>query len=117
MKTVTDLNNLIPVIVDQIAGQNHDIADAEIEQPKTNCFTYDEGGWYIEVIYNCSGDYHCESGNYWDEPSCDLISASGEVEEISASYLDEETDEEIEFSGEDLDELWSAINRALENIA
>lgn len=127
MKTLKDLKKLIPIIVDQISGTDHEIGESYFEQDEdgwgrcsdytTNYFTYEEDGWLIEVTYQCCGEWDNDPGDYWTPPSCELRKAWGEVTEISASHYDDDTDEETEFEEKDLSELWNAIDEALEDIA
>lgn len=127
MKTKADLNALIPTLVDLLTSQDHEIGDSYYEQdedgwgvchePATNYFCYEEDCWLIEVTYECCGEWDNDPGDYWTPPSSDLRRAWGEVTEISAYHYDEETDEETEFSEDDLNELWSALDKELEDIA
>lgn len=127
MKTKSDLNSLIPTIVELLCNNDHEIGESYIDQdedgwgrcdePATNYLCYEEDGWLIEITYECCGEYYSDPGDYWT-PSCyDLKRAWGEVIEITASHLDEETDEESEFSDEDVKELWNALDKELRNIA
>jgi len=126
MKTITDLNALIPTIVDLLKNNDHEIGESYYERDEdgwgrcdnstTNYFCYEEYGWLIEVTYECCGEWDCDPGDYWTPPSCDLRRAWGEVTEITATHYDEETDEETEFEEKDLKELWEAIDEALKNI-
>lgn len=125
MKTTADLNALIPILTDLVLD-DPEIGTSYYEQdedgwgrcnePETNCVTYEEDGWYIEISFQCCGEWDDDPGDYWTPPSCDLRSAWGEVTEILASHYDEETGEEVEFSDEDCKELWSALDKALENL-
>lgn len=127
MKTLENLKNLIPTIVEQISGADHEIGESYFEQGEdgwgrcndytTNYFTYEEDGWLIEVEYRCCGEWDNDPGDYWTPPSCDLRKAWGEVTEITASHYDEDTEEETEFEDKDLNELWNAIDEALKDIA
>lgn len=127
MKTKADLDALIPTLVDLLTSQDHEIGDSYYEQDEdgwgvchesaTNYFCYEEDGWLIEVTYECCGEWDNDPGDYWTPPSSDLRRAWGEVTEISAYHYDEETDEETEFSEDDLNELWSALDKELEDIA
>lgn len=120
MKSVKDLNELIPILVDMVLdhpkigsryfGRCEEDYDEEWE---SNYVIYEEDGWYIEINYRCCGDWDEDSGDYYTPPSCDLIRAWGEVESIEASYG--EDDDYQEFDDEELDELWKAIDSALEN--
>ena len=58
-----------------------------------------------------------DPGDYWTPPSSDLRKAWGEVTEILVSHYDDDTDEESEFEEDDLKDLWSAIDKELEDIA
>lgn len=126
MKTLEDLKKLIPTIVEQISGADHEIGECYPEQDEdgwgmcsdyeTNYYSYEEDGWLIEVTYECCGEWDNDPGDYWTPPSCDLRKAWGEVTEITATHYDEDTDEETEFERKDLKELWEAIDEALKNI-
>lgn len=125
MKTIADLNALIPQLIDLVLD-DPEIGDSYYEQDedgwgcfndyKTNYACYDEDGWYIEITYECCGEWSCDDGDYWTPTSCDLKRAWGSVSEITACHYDEDTDEETEFSDDDLKELWSALDKALEEI-
>lgn len=126
MKSKSDLNALIPTLVEQFLKKGHEIGESYFEHDEddwgrcedstTNYFCYEEDGWFIEVTYECCGEWDNDPGDYWTPPSSDLIRAWGEVKEISASHYDEDTDEESEFSEEDLCELWEELNKSLEHI-
>ena len=126
MKSKSDLNALIPTLVEQFLKKGHEIGESYFEHDEddwgrcedstTNYFCYAEDGWFIEVTYECCGEWDNDPGDYWTPPSSDLIRAWGEVKEISASHYDEDTDEESEFSEEDLCELWEELNKSLEHI-
>lgn len=127
MKTIDDLKALIPTIVEQFSKNDHEIGESYFEQDEDgwgrcndytdNYFSYEEDGWLIEVSYKCCGEYDNDPGDYWTPPCCDLIKAWGEVTEITASHYDENTDEESEFSDNDLNELWDALDNELKDIA
>ncbi len=127
MKSKSDLNALIPTLVELLSNNDHEIGESYYEQDEdgwgrcdestTNYFYYEENGWCIEVTYECCGERDNAPGDYWTPPVCDLIRAWGEVKEITATHYDEDTDEETEFSKEDLRELWAALDKALEKIA
>lgn len=127
MKTIADLNALIPTLVEQLRHNDHEIGESYLEQNedgwgkcsdyKTNNFYYEEDGWSIEVTYKCAGDWDNDPGDYWTPPCHDLRRAWGEVEDISVYHYDDDTDEEVEFSGDDLNELWKALDKELEDIA
>ncbi len=127
MKTIADLNALIPTIVDLIRNNDHEIGDSYIEQdedgwgrcdePASNYLCYEEDGWLIEISYECCGESYNAPGDCWTPPCYDLIRACGEVTEILASHYDEETGDETEFSEDDVNKLWIALDEELKNIA
>lgn len=127
MKTTTDLNALIPAIVELLKNNGHEIGESYCERDEdgwgrcdesiSNYLCYEEDGWFIEITYECCGEWVYAPGDYWTPPSCDLRSAWGEVKEITAYHYDEETDEETEFGEEDLNELWRALDEELKDIA
>lgn len=108
MKTIADLNAIIPTISEALVANNHEIGE-------TNEFIYDEDGWYVEITYSTDGEYYNEDGDYY-APSCyELKRAWGEVIDLGASYSDEDGNE-VEFSDSDLETLWSALDKALKDI-
>lgn len=127
MKTIADLNALIPTLVDLLRKNGHEIGESYYDQDEdgwglcddstTNYFCYEEDGWLIEVTYECCGEWDNDPGDYLTPPSCDLRRAWGEVTEITATHYDEDTDEESEFSDEDVKILWSALDEELKDIA
>lgn len=101
MKTVRDLNSLIPYIIQEINKQS--IADSTWEDdydedgrwlseiPGYNFVTYIQDGWFIEVSFYSYDDGHNEvrdTNVYFENP------ISGEI---------------IDFEGEELRELINAI--------
>lgn len=127
MKTIAELNALIPEIIAKLSENEHEIGTSSIErsedgygkndEPTANYFTFEEDGWLVEVVYNCCGEWETSSGDYWNPPYCELKKAWGDAVEISASYYDEGAEEETAFSECDLRELKYAINQELRNIA
>lgn len=127
MKTIADLNALIPTLVELIRNNDHEIGESYYEQDEdgwgrcddstTNYLCYEEDGWLIEVTYECCGEWDNDPGDYWTPPSCVLRRAWGEVTEITATHYHEDTDEESEFSEEDVNKLWIALDEELKDIA
>lgn len=127
MKTKSGLNALIPILVEQLSNNDHEIGESYYDQDEdgwgicydtySNNFIYEEDGWSIVVTYECCGEWSNDPGDYLTPPSSDLKRAWGEVKEITASHYDDDTDEESEFSKEDLNELWTALDKTLERIA
>lgn len=123
MKTTSDLNALIPELV-ALATKNPEIGecyrgrceDDYEEEMADNFVCYDEDGWCIEISYQCCGIWDKDRGDYFTPPSCELRRSWGVVTDIFAMHYDEETDEEIKFSGDELKELRVAIENALEHL-
>lgn len=125
MKTVKDLNELIPTIIDMVFDdpeigtsyleQNEDGCVCRCEEPEHNSICYEKDGWYIEVSYDVCGEWSYDPGDYWTPPSTDLKRSWGEVTEIVAWFTDEETGEEYEFTGDELAEIERRINKELED--
>lgn len=124
MKTISDLNSLTPQLIDLV------IADPEIgecnyyrceddsyENWVDNYVCYEEDGWCIEIWYKCCGVCDNTHGDYWSAPGGNLLRAWGKVTDIIASHYDEETDDETEFSEDELNELWNALDKAMKEIA
>lgn len=127
MKTISDLNAIIPAIIEKFEKEEHQIGESYYEPDEDgwgrcddytdNYFVYEEDGWFIEVSYKCCGDWIYDSGDYWTPPSRDLRRAWGEVTEISVCHYDDDTDEESVLDGNDLAGLWCALDKSLEKIA
>lgn len=127
MKTIADLNALIPTLVELIRNNDHEIGESYYEQDEdegvrcddstSNYLCYDEDGWIIEIYYECCGEWDNDPGDYATPPSSNLVRAWGEVTEITAAHYDEDTDDESEFSDEDVKILWSALDEELKDIA
>ncbi|MCM1093760.1 MAG: hypothetical protein NC421_07390 [Lachnospiraceae bacterium] len=117
MKTLEDFKKLIPILVDLVKNNDHEIGESCYERYEDNYVSYDEDGWLIEVSYRCSGEWNIDDGDYLTPPSRELICAWGEITEITASHYDEDTEEESEFSGDELEELWNALSEELKDIA
>lgn len=127
MKTIDDLKALIPTLSELLAKSDHEIGVSYFERDEDgwcvcddyadNYFCYEEDGWSVEVSYKCCGEWDNDSGDYWTPPSCGLRKAWGEVTEISAYHYDDNTDEETTFEDKDLNELWTALDKVLEDIA
>lgn len=125
MKTIEDLNSLIPDLIDLVLDDPQ-IGDSYMDQDEDgwgrcndyedNYVTYEEDGWFIEISFRCCGEWDNDPGDYWTPPSCELRRAWGEVTEITASHEDEETEEYTEFSDDDLKEMWNQIDKALEDL-
>ena len=101
MKTVEDLNTLIPYITNMIlskgiAESSYEEDDDEdgrylVERPGFNSVVYDHDGWFIEVTFYSFEDGHIE------------------IDDANVCYEDPETGEGIDFEGPELSELFRAI--------
>lgn len=127
MKTIADLNALIPTLVELIRNNDHEIGESYYEQDEDgwgrcdnstpNYLCYEEDGWLIEIYYDCCGVWDNAPGDYLTQPSSNLRRAWGEVTEITATHYDEDTADESEFSEEDVKILWYALDEELKDIA
>ena len=125
MKTSEDLNKHIPAIVELFGKNNHEIGEtfwdeevgSDAEDYETNYFTYDEDGIFIEVTYECCGEYYDDPGDYWTPPCHALRRAWGRVTDIKAVSYGFATGEEKDVTGDQLKELRDALNQELKNIA
>lgn len=113
------LTDITPKILDLLEKAEHKIgySDHEGDEYEYNNFYFDEAGWDIDITYRCCGKWSEDFGDYWNPPSCEIIRAWGDVTDISASYHDEETDDDYRFYEEDLQELRSKIDEILKSIA
>lgn len=127
MKTIADLNALIPTLVNHLRNNDHKIGRTFWDQSEDgwnlgeeseeNFLDYDGDGWYIEINYEVTGEWDEAPGDYWTPGYCSLRKAWGNVTSISATHYDDETDEETIFSEEDLTDLYYALNKELEYIS
>lgn len=127
MKAITDLNALIPKIVELLKNNQHEIGESYFERGEDdwgrseeatpNYVSFEEDGWLIEVSYQCCGEWENDPGDYWTPPSSTLLRAWGEVTDITAYHYDEDSDEYSVFENENLNQLWSALDEELKDIA
>lgn len=119
MKTLEDLNDLIPTLCRLVRDNRHNIGYIHPdcnedgwytnEESEQNYLTYDEDGWYIEIDYECAGDFDWDSKTFWE--------AHGEVTAIRPSWQDREAGEEVYFEEDEIGELWGALDEELKDIA
>lgn len=127
MNPKSDLKALIPLILEKFTSNGHKIGESccylsedgwgQSNESVTNFFYYEEDGWYIEVEYECCGEWAYYEGDNWTPSSRSLKEVWGEITKIYAYHYDETTDKETEFSEDELNELWSALDQALEKIS
>lgn len=126
MKTASEINALIPVLVDLLVQSPKKIGKSSWQltedgwqredNPETNCLDYDHGGWEIEVTYECTGFYDIDDGDRDTPPSVEINRAWGEVTDIYASRYDEDTEETVEYSYDELRPLYAALDEVLREI-
>lgn len=112
MKTIADLNALIPQLIEIVldapeVGENGAFAQ--------NCAIYEEDGWIIEVSYKCTGTWDNDPGDYFTPPCHELIESTGIVTEVCASHYDDDEDVETTFTISDTKDLRNAIDEALKS--
>lgn len=105
MKTVADLNALIPKLR-ELMLQHDDRYTIDSFEFECNCIEYEEDGWDILVEYQLTAD--------WDYNRHDAKCIYGEVTSLFAYHYDETTNEEIEFTEDDVVEVWVALNKLIE---
>ena len=112
------LESITPTILEKFENAEHLVgySDHEGDEYETNTFTYEEDGWFFDIYYRCCGKWDISPGDYWTPPTHDLVSTWGDVLEITASYTDEESDEEIEFTEDELSELKAELEKIIESI-
>lgn len=115
MKTLADLNSLLPVLVNLIKNMPHKISDSDFKS-ESNFLNYNKDGWDIQIRYECYGERDYDPGDNCTAPSSELIRVSGEVTELYAYHYDENIGEEIDFSEEELREFWIALDKAIETL-
>ena len=115
MKTIADLNSLLPTLIKLIKTVPHNVCDSDSEG-ESNFLYYDKDGWDIQIRYECYGEWDNDPGDYWTAPSSELVRVNAEVTELFAHHYDEKTGEEIDFSEEELREFWIALDKAIETI-
>lgn len=126
MKTIADLNSLTSTLEELLRNANHKIGATYDEQDEDgwgkaedwdyNYLLFKEGGWFIDIEYECNGVYAYEQGDYDTPPCDDLLRARGRITNINATHYDEDTDDATEFSDEDLKDLVKALDKVLEDI-
>lgn len=126
METAKEIDALIPVLVDLLEkspkkigrstyGQTEDGWQRE-DYPETNSLDYCRDGWEVEVTYECTGFFEIDDGDRDTPPSVEINSAWGEVTDISASRYDEDTEETVEYSYDELRPLYAALDEVLREI-
>lgn len=110
MKTVSDLNALIPSIINLLAENT--TAIKENGDWTDNYICYDEEGWVIEITYQSRGVFPERPYLLPTDKRDSFVGVEGRVLEILASFGDEN---EVfdEFTGADLEEMESAVLKAL----
>lgn len=114
MKTIAELNAMIPSILDAFSKERIELEPGYIgNEQKT--FSYLENGWEIEIDYECRGEWEDELGDSETSASLELKSGHGCVTDIFVNYFEEDGNDG-EFVGEELTTLREAFERELQRI-
>lgn len=113
------IETITPVILEAILNRNHKIgySDHDGDEYEENHLYFDNDGWYAEITYRLCGKWMIETGDYWTPPSEEPVNVWGDVEEMTVTYHDCDTDDDIEFSEDELAGLRKSINEILKEIA
>lgn len=109
MKTISDINALIPELTDLLYKADHEIGDSS--KGASNTIVYDKDGWFIEIGYRCYGRWDVFRGDYFTPSSCELESFWIEVTDIYATH--EDSAGLTEFDEDELGELWDALEKVI----
>lgn len=107
MKTISDLNALIPELIDYI------LEDARLEYSgefSNNITAYEEDGWYIEICFRSRGSWIEDRGTYYSPSGYYLEDVDCEITKLTAYHYDEATDEETEFEDSELEGVINTLN-------
>ena len=77
------------------------------------CFCYADHGFVIEGAGRVGGTWFADGDGYWNPRECSLKDGYGFLEELTVNRYDEETDEEIELSPEEIDFIYSLLEKEL----
>ena len=116
MKTIAELNALIPELISLVHSLDPQIGKSEYDTDEdgvglnneyaSNYVVYDKNGWEIAIDFECCGKY--EDG--------EVVNAWGRLTDLSACHYDEKTDEYSDFNDDDLGEIWKALELELEHM-
>lgn len=111
MKTIADLNALIPTLVKLLHAYEQNSGGTYADEDENGCCTtrewaensreYLEDGWEIYFWYELNERKH---------------DATGRITDMSVCHYDEATEELTDFDGDDLNELWLALDKELVSI-
>ena len=113
------IENLTAIILDELKVMNHNVGNSDIEdgdEYATNCQYFEKDGWHVELNYSLCGKWSFSNGDYWTPAYDDLVDVWGTVDEITVVYVDPVTEEETEFSEEELKEIHSIILETIKEI-
>ncbi len=116
MKSLQHLQKLYSILVNLLRTNSHVFGNCYGDCAALNNIWYEEGGWDIEISYTCTAEIEHDAGDYWTEEYNNVKSAYGELINLSVSHYDEETDEETEFTSNQLKELRVLLIKELENL-
>lgn len=116
MKTLQDLENLIPTLLPIFKKQaERNICNlSSFQDESTETLYYDEDGWYIEIFYDVDADWRYEGATRDCPSSTWLESFTAVITEGTISHYDRDTDEQVEFTeGAVVDALYEKIEKLL----
>ncbi|MGN0222838.1 MAG: hypothetical protein ACI4AM_02300 [Muribaculaceae bacterium] len=116
MKTLQDLENLIPTLLPIFKKQVIDnFSHLSSDQDKsTESLYYDKDGWYIEIFYEVDCEWGYESATRDCPSSTWLEDFSAVITEGTISHYDRDTDEEVNFTeGAVVDVLYETIEKLI----
>ena len=116
MKTLQDLENLIPTILPIFKKQaERNICNlSSTEDESTETLYYDEDGWYIEIVYEVNAKWGYESATRDVPSSTWLNNINATIVEGTISHYDYDTDEQVDFNeGDIVDAFYQTIEKII----
>ncbi len=115
-----DITTVIPEVIKLINENKSGFEIGNYEGDEAyiwNQVCYDEDGWYIEVNFQCTGYWGYDPGDWYQPEDAWVERAWGEmeIEDLLVSHFDE-NDNETELSEEEIEPLFDAIIKELEEI-
>ncbi|MDE6008732.1 MAG: hypothetical protein K2G90_05945 [Muribaculaceae bacterium] len=120
-KTKQDLDALIPELERLVCSAHHEIGSSDyipgigVENDYAkNSLSYDNDGWNVSIEYECCGEWYNHPGDWWNPSEHVLKKAWGRANAAEAYYSNDTTGEYREFTDSELDNIYEAIESALE---
>lgn len=107
MRTIENLREIYPQLLQLVRDNSHEIGDYEEDISYSNMVQYDKDGWSIQIDYECTGRYYMNG---------DLQDGWGTVTDIFAYYIDDETGYEEQMQEDSLAELYELVNEVLKQL-